>query len=175
MVQRKADKEKPEEWTGDVEQQDVELSEDVVTNFDSFEQALSFFQNRTGVVNVGDVAGDGYVLTRDKEVLLNIPLLLIDWKELEDPETQRRYASMRIITSDGRKFRINDGSTGIFQQLKQIRDKYNLTTGIAVPKGFFKSEYFIDDETRKIIPPDKVDGWSKPKSKAATYYLNQSS
>lgn len=149
----------------------AELNEDVVIGFDSFDQVIAHFDNTTGVVEIGDVAGDGYSITRDKDLLVNVPFILIDWKEITDPSTLRDYATIRVMTSDGRKYRFSDGSTGIYKQLREIRDRMNLTVGIAVPKGLTKSEFFVSEETKEIVPAD----FEGPKFKAATFYLNTSS
>lgn len=149
----------------------LEMSEDAIVSIDSYEQALALVNNNGGIVEIGEVAGDGYVITKDKDILLNIPFLLIDWKEVTDPETLRDYATIRLITSDGRKYRLSDGSTGIYKQLTEIRDRTGFVTGIRVPKGLTKSEYYIRDDTREPVGKD-FDG---PKSKAATYYLSTTS
>lgn len=155
------------------------ISEDAIKSIDTFEQALALFNETGGVVPIGEVAGDGFAILKEKETLVNIPFLLLDWSEILDPETQRLYASIRLITSDGRKYRISDGSTGIYKQLKEIREhpKKPREKGIAVPKGLVASGYFVaedkknDDGSPMIVDAD----YKGKKSKAYTYYLNTAS
>lgn len=152
------------------------VSEAELPDFGSFDEALNHFVNGVGVVAIGDVAGDGYTLTKDKESLVNVPFLIVDWNTVTDPSTQRDYATIRLITQDNRKIRINDGSTGIFKQLQEIRERHNLTRGIGVPKGLFTSEYWICDDRSSdkfgmVVNPD----YEGPKRQATTYYLNTAS
>lgn len=168
MVKQKGAEVEPvqEEMFGDLDA--------VATSFESFEDALAYFNANEGIVNIGDVAGDGYILTRDKEQLVNVPFVVIDWRDVVDDATARMYATIRLITSDGRKYRINDGSTGIYQQLTEIRDRHGLSRGIAVAKGLFKSEYLVSNDEHnygQVVAKD----YSGKKGPAATYYLNQSS
>jgi hypothetical protein len=146
------------------------LSDEVIAGIDSFASALELFNADSGIVQIGDVAGDGFSLLKEKESLENVPFLIIDWNEVTDPETTRDYASIRLITTDNRKYRVNDGSTGIYKQLKQIRDKHGLTTGIGVPKGLFKSEYFVNKQGEIV-----AKNYEGEKSKATTFYLHESS
>lgn len=150
------------------------IDDETAARFESIDDAVAFFNSNSSVVSITDVAGDGYSLLKDKATLENIPFLIIDWNGVVDPDTQRDYASIRLITADGRKYRVNDGSTGIYSQLKTIRDRTKLIGGIKVPKGLFKSEYFVDDKTKRPIPPDKIDSFKGAKSKAVTWYLNES-
>jgi hypothetical protein len=151
-----------------------EFTDEVAASFETFAQALDYLNNTEGVVEIGDVAGDGYKLLKEKDILENVPFMIVDWNGITDPDTQRPYATIRIITTDNRRYRINDGSTGIYQQLILIRNRSGKTRGIAVPRGLFKSEYFVDDKTKKTIPADKVDSHKGSKSKAVTWYLNES-
>lgn len=150
-----------------------ELPDEVVAGFDSFDSAIAHFREGFGVVNIGDVAGDGFSLQKDKTLLENVPFLIIDWKEISgiSSDTGRPYATIRIITADGRKYRISDGSTGIYSQLLRMADK-GVRHGIAVPKGLFKSEYWVDADGMPLKDPDTYKG---EKRKAYTFYLNESS
>lgn len=162
--------------TSDVEPVQAEMFGDIdaiASSFESFEDALAYFNANEGIVNIGDVAGDGYILTRDKEQLVNVPFVIVDWRPVVDEATARTYATIRLITSDGRKYRINDGSTGICQQLNEIMDRHGVSKGIAVAKGLFKSEYLVSNDEHnhgQVVAKD----YAGKKSTAATYYLNQS-
>jgi hypothetical protein len=151
----------------------ADISEDAIVAINTFEDALALFANTGGVASIGNVAGDGYAIV-DKELLLNIPLLILDWKDITDPDTLNEYVTIRLITSDGRKCRISDGSTGIAAQLDEIGRRTGILAGIAVPHGLTKSEYFVDDTTKRPIPKNELDTFTGKKSKAATYYLSTS-
>lgn len=159
----------PNNGKGSAEVVATTVNEDSIQALDSFAAALDLFGGQA--VNIADVAGDGFTRLETKATLLNIPLLVIDWEEVIGTETQKLFATIRVITTDGRKYRIADGSTGMMRQLQEIRDNKGVTRGILVKGGLVESKYFIDDDTREIIPADKVATWTGAKSPASTFYF----
>jgi len=120
-------------------------------------------------LTVSDVTeyGTGFEVCEDKRQLVRVPFIVLDWRFSEGDHG--RFVSMTVVTRDGRKLIINDGSTGIRQQMEKItedrlkRFEGDLTkahAGLAVPKGLRVSEYvYVDRETGKA-------------KDATTYYLN---
>jgi hypothetical protein len=103
--------------------------------------------------------GDGAEFIKDKNELINVPFLILDWRFVTDPDTKNEYVSVLIMhAATGAKGRFNDGSTGIYSQLKQVTAEYGVNGGIAVKHGLRKSTY-----------TKEVDG--KPQS-ATTFYLS---
>lgn len=141
------------------------VPDEVVQGFTSIDDAIRYFNSNEGVVQAGDVLGDGFTIT-EKEALLNIPLLILDWSEhLGDSGP---YASVRAITSDNRKVRFSDGSTGIYRQLTELFLK-GVERGILVRTGLTKSDYFVNEKTGEITKTNPGD--PKVWKKATTYYL----
>lgn len=116
----------------------------------------------TGLAQVdSSTFGTGYELLEKKDRLVGTPFAILDWAFREgDYDKDRGYVSLIVLTKSGEKWIVNDGSTGIYDQMKGIDKKLGGTpTVIKVGKGLRKSEYtFVDDK-----------GVEKP---ATTYYLS---
>lgn len=110
------------------------------------------------VVDASDVVGDGADFIKDKDVLVGIPFLVLEWKFIVDEKTKREYVNVHIMGADGRRARFNDGSTGICAQLKKTSAELGVI-GISVKGGLRRSDYVkqLSDGTM---------------SDAATYYLS---
>lgn len=148
-------------------------NKNTLPDFQTLQEAVSYFNANEGVVDIADFLGDGFTLIRDKEQLVNIPFLILDWNWINDPATARTYASVRVITSDNRRLRFNDGSTGIARQLENLETQ-GIKTGVRVSGGIAKSEYLIDRETRKVVTQDYAENNDIVTERAVTYFLASS-
>lgn len=101
----------------------------------------------------------GPVLT-DKDVLVGTPFLLVEWEE-NPGDFGDTFVTLKVITMDGRRFIVNDGSSGISQQLKLTTEKTGRTVGMSCRKGLRKSEYVYTNDHGAEIP-------------ATTYYIDTS-
>jgi hypothetical protein len=110
------------------------------------------------VVDSADAVGDGADFITDKHVLVDVAFLVLEWKFITDEASNREYVNVHIMGADGRRARFNDGSTGVYAQLKKVSEEMGVI-GIAVKKGLRPSEY------TKELP----DG---SKTKATTFYLS---
>lgn len=170
MVTRKAEKATAEESTPESTGHDLALiqgvSNEVAKSFNSFSDVAEYF----GADNIDDAAqelGDGYALENNKDKLIGVTMVLVDWNFLPgdfkvpdnvDPwPGQGMYSTIRLITQDGRKFRISDGSTGIHRQLWEYSQERERQTGLLVRRGLKKSTYSNEHS-----------------SEAYTYYLDVS-
>lgn len=156
--------------TSSTEESSLMVSDDIVTSFASMHDALAYFNAEEGVMNAEDVLGDGFTVIRDKTLLVNVPFLAVDWDFI--PGEQGLYATVRVITSDGRKYRISDGSSGICKQLKDFTEKHITQRGLLVKGGLVKSEYPITTtgEACKEDDPNR-----DPNRQGSTFYLSTSS
>lgn len=143
------------------------LSDDVLFSIgdsgDAFADAIAYVNEHGEVFNAGDVLGNGFkILSReDKATLVGVPLLILT---SEGVDTMRMgdygpFVTLFIVTEDGRKFILNDGSTGIRDQMHFYWQKTKRIGGILVKGGLTRSDYTYED----------VDGKTKP---ATTYYLS---
>lgn len=110
------------------------------------------------VVDASDVVGDGADFIKDKNLLVGVPFLVLEWKFVVDEKTNREYVNVHIMGGDGRRARFNDGSTGVYAQLKKVSDEMGVM-GIQVKAGLRRSDYV----------KDMADG---SRNDATTYYLS---
>lgn len=105
--------------------------------------------------------GEGFILlpTKDKATLKGVDFLIIDGGIRIDAKTGREYLSFRLITRDGRKFVVNDGSVGLCAQGRRILAARHSLTNVSVMGGFTGGEY------------DTVDANGNP-TVASTFYFS---
>lgn len=96
-------------------------------------------------------------VVEDKGHLVGVPFVGLRWRFNKGDAGE--FVSIEIVTEDARRLIINDGSTGIYQQLKRLTDETGRTTGIACKKGLRRSDYLYQDEK----------GVERP---ATTFYLS---
>ena len=118
-----------------------------------------------------DIIGSGFEVLGEKDRLLDVPFVALEWRfndgKYKDPSTgeYRKFVSMTIVTRNeirdhginGRKWIVNDGSTGIAAQLSDASERSNVWGGVYFEKGLRVSRYEA-----------LVDGEMQP---AETYYL----
>lgn len=128
----------------------------------SFEDALKLAVDTLGEENIARASaeiGDGFKLLETKDQLIGVPMILLTWDfSIGD---FGEFVSIRLVTKDGGKFIVNDGSTGIRDQLIQYTAKKGRKGGLVCDKGLRRSDYEYTDEKGQ-------------KSKAQTYYLDTS-
>ena len=101
--------------------------------------------------------GDGFVMLDDKSELVNKPMLILAWI-FAPGDFGENYCIMRVVTGDGSKYVVTDGSTGLAAQIREYEARTGATGGLLVQRGLRKSEY--DTE----INGEMVHG--------TTFYLN---
>lgn len=139
---------------------------DELQAIESFDDALRLATEKYGAGNIAlasDVIGDGFKLLENKDQLIGIQMIVLSWTfNMGD---FGEYASARIVTHEdngvSRKYVVNDGSTGIRDQLMSYEAKTGRTGGLLVSKGFRRSDYEFEDDKGK-------------KQKGTTYYLDLS-
>jgi hypothetical protein len=99
--------------------------------------------------------------------LVGVPFIIVGVNVVaSDLSQEGRYFNVRVITPDGKRVCFNDGSTGVYRQLKSILMKdSNRGKPIAVKGGLRVSTYCYSEKERKVVP-------GKPNT--ATYYLTSS-
>lgn len=162
------------------EAEEVEvIPTDVIKDITSWEDAQAYFAQEEIEVSVGLEVSDGFERygEEDKPSLVGTPFIILDWRRLSGD--MGMFATVRVLTRDGKRIRFSDGSSGVYQQLLQIeieREKKGhkaLSQGVLVRKGLRASEYYVYKDSREVIPKDLVDTVPKEqKLKANTYYLD---
>ena len=126
-----------------------------------------------GVTDPSGLSWDAspWTLLTDKDKLVGRAFLAVQWKFHQSKEyLGSEYVSVYVITQDSLNgethFVINDGSTGIARQLRELTDDRELSnhpnpfSGALVKGGLKLSEYDRTDEKGTII------------GKGRTYYLS---
>lgn len=131
--------------TKDIEQFNAgKFDDDALRNITTAEDAIKLAAQMYGEVDsIAELElGNGFVLLGDnKDRLIGVPFLILTGQlHLGD---FGEFASLMLVTMDGSNARIilNDGSTGICDQYKEMTQRKGRAGGFTVPKGLRKSEY----------------------------------
>lgn len=130
--------------------------------------------------SIDEVLGTGFEILNkeDKDRLLGVHFFVMTFNTDIDGDTGK-YASMSVVTNGGEKFVVNDGSTGIREQLIKYRDKTGRSGNFHVRHGLRVSRYrWCDVGHEQAVFNERTDkcpqcantDWQK----GATYYLNTS-
>lgn len=133
----------------------------------SFEEALELAKEQYGDIQAASSAiGDGFALltTDQKQQLVGVACLFLSWSFSASEVGERgEFVTARVVTSDGRKVVVNDGSSGVYQQLKDYTTESGRDGGLIVARGLRRSDYTY------TVTDGKDAGKEKP---ATTYYLD---
>lgn len=116
-----------------------------ITNFDDAVRLATEVHGQ--IVAADQELGDGFaLLTKEqKNLLCGVPLLLMEWKFRGGDFGN--FVTLRVIARnpDGSvsKYIVNDGSTGIAEQLADYQTNTGRTGGMFVGKGFRRSDYEV--------------------------------
>jgi hypothetical protein len=105
-------------------------------------------------------------LEDDKSKLIGVPCVFVSWTFSEGDHGE--FVSARVVVDRGNaieKVVINDGSTGICEQLRQINND-GAPQMMYAPRGLRKSEY-------TALVPDPKTGEMK-ETRATTFYVDTS-
>lgn len=135
-----------------------EIPRGTLKDITSWEDAAKVWGDR--VFDVREL-GDGFKLLRkgDKGKLVGVPFVVAAFK-FNDGD-YGTFATIHVVTKDNQRYIINDGSTGIKDQLTEFFNKTHQLGGLVCPGGLRVSEYDYEDEEGELKP-------------AKTYYLETS-
>ena len=153
------------------------FTDDSLREIQTFDQAMSLVAEYTGgVIESIDDYGNGFEVlpTADKPRLKGVPFMILEWRFAEGKEGE--MVTAMIVTEQGEKLILNDGSTGVKDQLKRITAKriadrgmnpVAAQTNLHCPRGVRVSTYPRKDETGAIM----LDGKGLPLM-GTTIYLD---
>jgi hypothetical protein len=135
---------------------------DALLSIDSFDAALSLVQQQLGGIVSAETLGDGFaVLSKNKDVLCGVPVLFMSWDF--NAGDFGEFVSVRAIARrEGgalTKVILNDGSTGIYKQLRDFTKQTGKLGGLVARQGLRRSDYDYDDGSGQLKP-------------ASTYYID---
>lgn len=131
-------------------------------SLDSFSDALATVG--PNVLDSADEIGSGFSVLEDKDKLLKQTFLILEWrfnpgKYTNDTGELTDFVSATVITKANDRFILNDGSTGIAKQLRDLSDRTGQYGGLLCRNGLRVSrDYDVE------LP----DGST---TKGTTYYL----
>lgn len=145
----------------------------------SFADAMQLAASVHGsVANVADTLGDGFaLLDKDsKSRLVGVEMVFLDW-DFHFGDYDATFCSARVVTKDGAKFRINDGGTGLCEQLRAYSAESGNQGGLYAPHGLTASTYETCVECSKPHPlRDDECGHcgdtSTRRARGTTYYID---
>lgn len=120
------------------------------------------------IVDAGQVLGDGFTLIDDKNRLVGVPLMFLEWK-FRPGDFALPYVSCRVVAQiqgvGVGKFIFNDGSTGIADQLATYTKKTGRQGRLYAKQGLRRSNYTVQ-------LPDPRNPGQFIDSPATTYYID---
>lgn len=127
----------------------------------SFADAMRLAQATGEVVKASETIGDGFALLDNKRALLDIPFIALDWtfrdSDIRDSEgVPRQYVSITLVTGKGDKFIVNDGGTGLCEQLREFEREFGShSRSLVAERGLRVSEYdYTDPHTGQVTPAE---------------------
>lgn len=133
-------------------------------NIQSFDDAMDLLGEAP--LTADSELGDGFAILDNKDRLVDIATLFLSWS-FSKGKFQEEFVSCRVVTVNNDKYVVNDGGTGIREQLREFTDSHGgRTGGLLARHGLRKSEYEYDE-----VNPKTGEITKKP---AVTYYIDTS-
>jgi len=154
------------------------LNAETLTQLDSFDAAIQALVDAGLSPTPVSEYGDGFEVLDEKEKgqLVNQPFVILASSLNPDGE-YGEYISLRIMTKDGRKLVLNDGSTGIKDQAKFIMNERPTLAGLVCAKGLRSSDFSFCENCKTVGKRGAAQCSScghSPMKPATTYYLDVS-
>ncbi len=140
----------------------------IKTPDDAFKLALkNGFVVAGGVERSTEVLGNGFAVlpTKDKAKLVGVRFLIMSWQYNEGD--QGEFVSANIVTKDGDRFVLNDGSTGILRQLRQLEARRR-EEAPGLPDAIYRTNLMAENGLRASDYDVEING---KVTRATTYYL----
>lgn len=146
----------------------------------NYEEAVALAEAVHGsVIDIAQELGTGFALLEDKGKLEDVEFVLLQWRF--NAGDFGGFVSAGLVTINGDKYIINDGSTGIMAQLMELTQETKRFGGVKVANGLRASRYPTCPECGKPMSLDEVecsnercDYEGDKRGKGETYYLNLS-
>lgn len=144
--------------------QEPQLDRQALNGIDTSEQALNDLVASWGLNPDDLIIGDVYRFVEDKDDLIGVPLVLVQWQFGLSESYLSDYVQVKAVRMDtNEKIGIFDSGLGIYGYLSELTEKrlkegkaaYN---GAVAPKGLTVSEYGpkLDDAGNMIRPGGKT-------------------
>lgn len=155
------------------------FNDDQLREVTSFEDAMKLATEYYGGITTSEdlELGNGFkLLGDDKDRLVGMPFIVLMYTFNEGDFGE--FTSVLLVTDRGDKAILNDGSTGIYEQFKEIFERTGKSGAIFFPRGLRKSTYDTCAECGKPRKPSTAvctcGDTSDKRAKGKTYYLDVS-
>lgn len=132
-----------DESSGEVANSTPQVSDAALSELSSFDDALALINDVFGgaVVEADKELGTGFAVLEDKNRLIGVPMIAV--KIDEHNGDHGPFVSLHVVTSDGRKYIVNDGSSGIYAQVVTLWERKPQYRGmpLMVRQGLRRSDY----------------------------------
>lgn len=135
---------------------------------DAFKLAVTKGFAPGGAIQVSkDVLGNGFEVlpTKEKDRLVGVRLLILSWQYNEGE--QGEFVSANVMTADGKRYVLNDGSTGILAQLHRL-EAWRRGEAPGLPDAVYRTNLMCENGLRKSEYDKEVNG---KMTRATTYYI----
>lgn len=132
------------------------FSDNDLAGINSLQDALDALAGIGATVDNFSEYGNGFPILKDKATLTGKPFVILSWKFHEG--TYGTFVSAIVVSESGDKCVLNDGSTGIKDQLEMVTASRvrngvaNTQSGLIVRNGLRSSEYSYSDADGRQIP-----------------------
>lgn len=117
------------------------LTSEQLLECESFDEMAELLQSNNLPMpeRVGDLIGDGYYLCEDKQQLVGVKFIIVamGWQPKGFGDG---YATLHVLTAKGDKLILNDGGTGIAEQVQQMM-RAGIRVPLLCPRGLRRSDY----------------------------------
>lgn len=134
--------------TGEIVESKRPFSDAELRNLDSIEGIRALLGDQ--IAQATDM-GNGFAIldSKGKSRLCGVPLVFLHWSFNQGDNGE--FASALVVQTDNTgavvgKYVVNDGSTGIYQQLREYTDDKQTNRGLFAPRGLRQSDYTTTDD-----------------------------
>lgn len=144
------------------------IEERDLRNIRTLDDAFAFVNDNLGGMESFSDYGNGFEILSDKDRLVKTPFAILEWRFSISERFKSEFVSMLVVTEGNEKWIVNDGSTGICKQLRNITDERIASgrpspqSGLVVKNGLRRSDYETEME---------INGKTETVS-GTTYYLS---
>lgn len=165
-----------EEMEADVSRaRELAVLDGALTNDELASMDLQSARALLATAGSADELGTGFRTLKEKNQLIGVPFIIVNYRFFEGDKGH--FTAVFLVTEDGRKLMLTDGSTGIRDQL----EKWTALNGgrmraMAAQKGLRVSTYpFCDDCGRPVPPRASVCPLCgrRDLSRAETFYIDE--
>lgn len=134
---------KLDKTTGEITTTEKVVSDAVLSEISSFDDAMRVVNDVFGgnIVEADKELGTGFSVLDNKNVLIGVPFIAV--KIDQHTGDHGLFTSLHVVTAEGRKYIVNDGSTGIHDQIVELYKRKPAMVGmpLMVRRGLRRSDY----------------------------------